>query len=106
MASIHVRLRADKDDDIAAWYEAQDDKSTAVREAIRAAIDRDNGQGQEAAVKEAVGRELARLPQVVTAAVREALEDYQLSPADNKGPGSEDPELASRLDAQLDEFFS
>jgi len=104
MASIHVRLRADKDDDIAAWYEAQDDKSTAVREAIRAAIDRDNG--QESAVKEAVGRELARLPQVVTAAVREALKGYQLSPADNKGPGSEDPELASRLDAQLDEFFS
>ncbi len=32
---INVRLRKGKDDDIARWYEAQDDRSEAVREMLR-----------------------------------------------------------------------
>lgn len=107
MAFIHVRLRDDKDNDIAAWYESQDDKSTAVRRAIRAYIGLHDGGAQEAVVREAVGRQLAQLPDVVAAAVKEALESYQLTPSDEDHgqSGTEDPELASRLDAQLDNFF-
>ena len=104
---IHVKLREGREDDIAAWYEAQGDKSQAVRDAIRAYMGLQNGATQEAVVKEAVARELARLPDVVASAVREALSSYRLAPAEmEREPGAEDPELAARLDAQIDEFFS
>ena len=104
---IHVRLRDERDDDIAEWYGAQEDKSGAVRKAIRAAIRLQNGDTQEAVVREAVTRELSRLPDVVAAAVREALEGYNLTPATNMepAPDGEDPDLAARLDEQLDDFF-
>lgn len=103
---IHVRLREGKDDDIAAWYNAQDDRSEAVRAAIRAAMRLENGDSQEAVVKEVVARELGRLPEIVAAAVREALAAYRLQPSTQvREPGAEDPELAARLDAQLDDFF-
>jgi len=106
MAFIHIRLRDGIDDDVAAWYEAQADKSEAVREAIRAAMRLQNGDTQEAVVKEAVARELARLPDVVACAVREALSSYRFSSAEaDREPGAEDPELAARLDSQLEDFF-
>ena len=54
MTFIHVRLRDGKDDDIAAWYEAQEDKSAAVRKAIRTYLRLHNGETQEAVVREAV----------------------------------------------------
>ena len=104
---IHVRLREGRDDDIAEWYEAQENKSGAVREAICAALRLQNGDTQEAIVREAVTRELSRLPDVVAAAVREALEKCNLTLATSTEPVSdeEDPELAVRLDEQLDDFF-
>jgi len=104
---IHVRLRDGKDDDIAAWYEAQEDKSAAVRKALRAYLGLHNGETQEAVVREAVNRELARLPDVVAGAVRDALENYEMATWDDEptAPGAEDPETAARLDAQLDDFF-
>jgi len=108
---IHVRLRDGKDDDIAAWYEAQEDKSAAVRKAIRTYLRLHNGETQEAVVREAVNRELARLPDVVAGAVRDALENvarpYEVATWDDEptAPGAEDPEMAARLDAQLDDFF-
>jgi hypothetical protein len=107
MVIIHVRLRDGKEDDIAAWYEAQEDKSAAVRKAIRTYLGLHNGETQEAVVREAVNRELARLPDVVARAVREALKNYEVMPLDGEStaPGAEDPEMASRLDAQLDDFF-
>jgi len=106
MAFIHIRLRDGIDDDVTAWYEAQADKSEAVREAIRAAMRLQNGDTQEAVVKEVVARELARLPDVVACAVREALSSYRLAPAEaDREPGAEDPELAARLDSQLEDFF-
>jgi Arc/MetJ-type ribon-helix-helix transcriptional regulator len=43
---INVRLRKDKDDDIATWYKAQDDRSEAVRAALRLVL----------ALKDEVGR--------------------------------------------------
>jgi len=106
---IHVRLR-DSDADIETWYTAQTDKSKAVRDAIRAYVRLQNGASQEAVIKDAViaamGGELARLPNLVAGAVRDALANYQLRPAQEQAaPGDEDPELAARLDAQLDEFF-
>jgi hypothetical protein len=52
-----------------------------------------------------VARELARLPDVVAAVVREALAAYRLSPMEEREPGAEDPELAARLDEQLDDLF-
>jgi len=38
VSHIHVRLRDETDGDINTWYETQEDKSRAVRDAIRAAI--------------------------------------------------------------------
>lgn len=103
---IHVRLRDRGDEDITTWYEAQEDKSAAVREAIRAYIRLQNGQGQEIAIREAVALAIAHLPGIVAEAVRDALAAYRLSPAQGVQPsGEEDPELAARLDAQLDDFF-
>ncbi|MEA3342012.1 MAG: hypothetical protein U9R15_18770 [Chloroflexota bacterium] len=102
---IRVRLRASKDDDIATWYERQEDRSGAVRRAIRAYMRLHDGDAQEAVVRGAVVRELARLPDVVAVAVREALNGYQLTPVQEREPGTEDPELATRLDAQLDDLF-
>lgn len=104
---IRVRLREGKDDDIAVWYESQADRSEAVRDAIRTYMRLRNGETQEAVIREAVARELARLPDVVAAAVHNALADYQLAFAPQReGTGEENPELAARLDAQLDELFS
>jgi hypothetical protein len=105
--TIHVRLRPGQDDDIAAWYEAQNDKSRAIREAIRVYIKAQSGGGLETLVRQVVAQELARLPALVSAAVCEALESYQFVPA---GVGShhaadENPELASRLDEQIDSLF-
>ena len=105
MGFLHIRLREGRDDDIAAWYSAQDDKSEAVRKAIRAYIRSQNGESQEAAVRDAVTMALASLPVVVASAVREALANYQLAPTPEREPGQENPELAARLDAKLDDFF-
>jgi len=96
-------LREGREDDIAAWYEAQADKSQAVRDALRVAIRLQNGNTQEAVVKEAVARELARLPDIVAATVRDALAAYRLAPTGDqeREPGEEDPELAATVDSQL-----
>lgn len=105
--TIHVRLRPGQDDDIATWYEAQPDKSQVVRQALRLYIKSQNADSLEAMVQQVVAQELARLPVLVSAAVREALEDFQLTPLN---PGhhpltDEDPAQAARLDEQLDAFF-
>lgn len=103
---IHVRLRDGTDDDIKTWYDSQGDKSSAVREAIRAFIRLQNGESQEAIVREAVAQATAHLPVIVAEAVRDALAAYQLSPVgDRHVSNGEDPELAARLDAQLGDFF-
>jgi hypothetical protein len=104
---IHIRLREGIDGDIEAWYEAQADKTQAVKDAIRMAMRLQNGDSQEVVIKAAVAQELARLPGVVAAAVSEALAAYRLAPAEvAREPGQEDPELAARLNEQLDVFFS
>ena len=105
--TIHVRLRPGQDDDIAAWYEAQYDKSRAVREAIRVYIKAQNEDHLETMIQQVVAQELARLPALVSAAVREALESYQfVSIGTGSHPAAdENPELASRLDEQIDSFF-
>lgn len=102
---IHVRLREGTDDDLRDWYESQGDKSGAVREAIRAYIRMQNGESQETAIREAVATVTANLPFVVAEAVKEALANYQLSPMqERQAAGDEDPELAARLDAQIDDW--
>ena len=102
---IHVKLREGRDDDIATWYEGQGDKSGAVREAIRAFIRMQNGESQRAAIREAVAKATAHLPTVVAEAVRDALAAYQLSPAQERlTSNDEDPDLAARLDAQLEDW--
>lgn len=106
MPFIHIRLREGTDDDVMAWYEAQGDKSQAVREAIRMVIRLQNGDSQEALVKDTVAHELARLPEIIATVVRDALAAYRLAPAESAlAPGQEDPELAARLNEQLDVFF-
>jgi len=102
MSHIHVRLRDEIDDDIAAWYEAQTDKSAAIREAIRTAMGLQNGDAQETVVREIMTRELSRLPGIVADAIRDALSSYRLDPSERTHePGTENPELAARLDDDL-----
>ena len=107
---IHVRLRPGVDDGIAAWYEQQGDKSNCVRKAIRSYIEHGDGNADAVALADIVGMAvqtaLGDLQAMVKAAVREALSSYQLTLAASQAQGSaEDPELAARLDAGLDEFF-
>ena len=131
MPDIHVRLRLGKDDDIANWYEGLEHKSDTVRQALRGyvgqgeelarrpgetdarrlrvVVNDDNGellaaidQVVKVAVIEAMSRELALLPARINAAVCEALDQAE---GDARRGGREDPELAARLDAQLDSFF-
>ncbi len=99
---IHVRLRSGKDNDLIAWYLDQADRSEAVREVIRVWIQRQNDSLQETAIKQ----ELARLPELVTTAIHTALADVRLDDgASNTSVTKENPDLAARLDAQLDSFF-
>lgn len=104
---IHVRLSEGRDDDVITWYEAQVDKSAALRSVIREHVRLHNGDSQEAIVKSVVAGELARLPDVVAAAVRGALAGYRLADANTPDvePGAENPELAGRLDAELDAMW-
>lgn len=94
---LHVRLKMGRDDDLMAWYLAQEDRSAAVREALRAYLQRENY----------ADNPLRDLPGLVTAAVQAALEGVQLAPAapaPDADPG-EDAALAARLDEQLDGFW-
>lgn len=100
---IRLRLREGKDDDIAEWYKNQADRSTAVREAIRAQIRRERG-GQDEVIRQAVNQGLAQLPDVVAAAVQSALAECQFTSVRSSGPMDEDPVLAASLDEQLDGF--
>ena len=103
--TIQVRLRPGKDDDLIDWYIHQADRSGAVREAIRAWIQRQDNHLQGAAL---VRQELARLPELVTTAMRTVLADIRLDGVSGKEPSpaaKENSELAARLDTQLDNFF-
>lgn len=104
---IHVRLRPGQDDDIETWYETQRDKSRAVREAMRLFIKAQSEDHLEAVVQQVVAQEVAQLPALVSAAVREVLESYQFvsSELSSHPAPDENPELASRLDEQIDLFF-
>ena len=106
MDFIHVRLRPGRDDDIAAWYEAQEDKSEAVRNAIRAAMEAESGDGRMAAITEAVSEaladELARLPGMVAQTVKDALASYQLTPTTEVPEGNEPAAAAANLDGLLE----
>jgi len=99
---IHVLLREDADSDIATWYDAQADKSEAVREALRLAIQVGKNGGQEAAVKDAVADALQRyLPDLVSAAVGRALASYRLAPAEQDSTGDVDEQERARARALL-----
>jgi len=76
----------------------------SLRELVREHLRLHNGDTQEAIVKAVVAGELARLPDLVAAAVRDALAGYRLADANTPDvePGAENPELAGRLDAELD----
>lgn len=95
----------ERDADVLAWLDSQPNRSAAIRAAVRAYIRLTNGEGREATVREAVEAVLPDLRETVAAAVREVLANYRL-PIATECSGEEDPELAARLDAQLEEFFS
>jgi hypothetical protein len=116
-------LDDEKDADVLDWWNAQTNKSAALREAARfymhlhaqrgsrqpvPGVRVGEATGEEATgILQALSLELTRLPDVVAAAVHNALAGYRLAAARDEGePGEEDPELATRLDAQLDEFFT
>ncbi len=93
---LQARLRPGKDDDLIEWYLMQEDRSAAVRLALRTYLQSEN----------AADDPLRDLPGLVTAAVQAALEGVQLAPATSPDadPG-EDAALAARLDEQLDGFW-
>ena len=116
MGIIHVRFREGMDDDISAWYERQTDKSEYVRGLIQA--DMAQAHQDTDPISEAVTQALESLPGMVNAAVRgatgelrgmmeavvrDSLARYQFTPRSQEP--REDPELAKRLDSQLDAFF-
>ena len=91
--------------DIMDWLSNQANKSSAIRDAIRAQI-RLGQSGQDMVIRQAVSEGLAQLPNVVASAVQSALSEYQLSPAmASREAGIEDPELAASLDEQLEGFL-
>lgn len=95
----------ERDADLLTWLAAQANKSAALRGAIRAYMRSQNGESQEAIIRDAVQRAMGGLPDLVTGAVKDAL-GYQFTRGQmERTPGGEDPELAARLDAQLDDFF-
>ena len=103
--TIQVRLRPGKNDDLIDWYTRQADRSSAVREAIRAWIQQQDDRFQGVAL---VRQELARLPELVTTALHTVLADVRLDGVVGKEPSpaaKENSELAARLDTQLDSFF-
>lgn len=102
--TITFLLDSERDADILAWLEDQASKSAALRAAARAYIRLSNGEGQEATARSAVETVLPALRETVMAAVREVLENYRI-PVVAECNGEENPELAARLDAQLEEFF-
>lgn len=126
MGEIQARLRPGKDDTIAAWLEAQENKSAAIRRALRGHIRREGGEREEtvgliaeavvgrmvrampealeAAVRAAVAAELDNLQEIVDSAVREALDGRELRVGADQ-PAGEDPELAAQVDRQLSAFF-
>jgi hypothetical protein len=126
VGEIQARLRPGKDDAIAEWLEAQENKSAAIRRALRSHIRREGGQREEtvaliaeavvgrmvrampealeAAVRAAVAAELSNLQRVVDSAVREALVGRELK-VETDQPAGEDPELAAQVDRQLNAFF-
>jgi hypothetical protein len=126
VGEIQARLRPGKDDTIAAWLEAQENKSAAIRRALRGHIRREGGEREEtvgliaeavvgrmvrampealeAAVRAAVAAELDNLQEIVDSAVREALDGRELRVGADQ-PAGEDPELAAQVDRQLSAFF-
>ncbi len=79
-----LRLREGEDDDLIAWIEQQPNKSHAVREYLRRGL----------ASKTSTAIDMAELRAVIIAAVQEALPSGD--PAATNG--SENPQLAERLD--------
>jgi hypothetical protein len=126
VGEIQARLRRGKDDAIAEWLEAQENKSAAIRRALRGHIRREGSEREEtvaliaeavvgrmvqampealeAAVRAAVAAELDNLQEIVDSAVREALDRRELRVRVDQ-PGGEDPELAAQVDRQLNAFF-
>ena len=126
MGEIQARLRPGKDDAIAEWLEVQENKSAAIRRALRGHIRRQGGEREEtvaliaeavvgrmvrampealeAAGRVAVAAELDNLQEVVDSAIREALAGRELKVGTDQ-PGGEDPELAAQVDRQLSAFF-
>jgi Arc/MetJ-type ribon-helix-helix transcriptional regulator len=94
---LQARLRPGKDDDLIAWYLGQEDRSAAVRTALRAYLQSEDSADDP----------LRDLPGLVTAAVQAALEGMQLAPATPSpdADSGEDAALAARLDEQLDGFW-
>lgn len=99
-----ITFDEERDADLLAWLDGQANQSAAIRAALRAYIRLNNGEGREATVREAVEAVLPDLRETVAAAVREVLANYRI-PVAAEYNGDEDPELAARLDAQLEEFF-
>ena len=102
MAHIHVRLYEDNDGDIIKWLSEQENKTQAVKAAIRADIGGDVHQ---------VDAPQVDAPEVTLVAIRATIEaalDQRMlcgaiaaSGGSDDGPQGEDPELAAKLDSMF-----
>ena len=94
MARLHIRLHDRTDRDIIDWLDSQQDKTAAVKNAIRAALG--NIPGTEPAIVD-----LGAIRAVFEAVLDERLQSlvWVGGAEDPRCPANEDPELAARLDA-------
>jgi hypothetical protein len=93
MARVDIRLSDESDQDIIAWLDAQDNKTVAVKRAIRTVID-DPSSEEPATV------DLSAIRAVFEAVLDERLSGLTLGIA-GQSPQGEDSEAAAKLDAMF-----
>ena len=94
MARLHIRLNDETDQDILAWLDAQNDKTAAVKTALRAMM------AGGAPQSEAAEMDLCAIRAVFETVLDERLGGLTVVGSDSGagGPSEEDTELAAKLD--------
>ncbi|MBN1813652.1 MAG: hypothetical protein JXA14_17565 [Anaerolineae bacterium] len=93
MTRLNMRLHDERDRDIVAWLDAQEDKTAAIKAAIRAAMS--NGHSQEPTAVD-----LGAIRAVLEAVLDERLSGLALE-ADRPPRKGEDSDVAAKLDAMF-----
>jgi hypothetical protein len=93
MTRLNMRLHDERDKDIIAWLDAQEDKTAAIKAAIRAAMGNDRPQ-------EPTALDLSAIRVVFETVLDERLSGLALEAVEQL-PKGEDSEVAAKLDAMF-----